>query len=346
MRPAQSVLCRFSLLALASLPAAARAQTGPVLPPSHAAVEGSGSTNVPFGRSTPMRMQAAYAASSIGGIRTIGGVAFRLDGGAAAASKSVDVEVQLSTVAAGFLALQPAFAANRGANQTVVLARRIVALASSPASVPAAFEVVLPFDAPFAFDPAAGDLLIEVVVHGQPPGTLALDATWVCDSPSQPFGAPGCGPSLSVATSQVLWGQPLFVQLGGAPASAATALVFGTRETGTFAGLPLPVDLGPFGAPGCAISTDLALVWSASADPTGAATWSFGLPASPWLQGEWLRFQGLAVDPGANPLGVVTTEGVKVEVCGWEPVARVWAGSTSATVGALDVGIAPVVELR
>ncbi|MHC5065467.1 MAG: hypothetical protein ACYTG5_15985, partial [Planctomycetota bacterium] len=46
------------LLCIGLLPA----QSELVLPPSHEQVVGTGSTNVPFGRSTPNRVQLAYDA--------------------------------------------------------------------------------------------------------------------------------------------------------------------------------------------------------------------------------------------------------------------------------------------
>jgi hypothetical protein len=68
----------------------------------------------------------------------------------------------------------------------------------------------------------------------------------------------------------------------------------------------LPVDLTPFGAPGCAarVSVDLAFPLSNNA---GAATWSFPIPAWSSLVGSHFYQQALVLDPGANLLQLTTS---------------------------------------
>ncbi|MFM1873642.1 MAG: hypothetical protein RL398_3064, partial [Planctomycetota bacterium] len=153
------------------LAVAAAAQSTVVLPASHGTQEGSSSTNVPFGRSTPTRVQCCYDAANFGGPITVQSVAFRIDGGATAAAKTVDCELRMSTMPGGLLALNADFAANRGLDETVVLPRQVLALpAHTTAAVPSPFGAAIQLATPFAFDPAQGSLLVEIVVHGQPPG--------------------------------------------------------------------------------------------------------------------------------------------------------------------------------
>jgi hypothetical protein len=345
-------MVRRSLSSLLLFAAFAHAQTQLVLPASHAAREGSTGTNVPFGRSTPVRVQCAYDPLLFAGPCTITAIALRLDGNATAASKQVDCELRLSTMAVGLVDIRADFATNRGADETVVLPRQTLILAgqSSPA-LPSPFLPAIPLAVPFAFDPARGALLLEVVVFGQPPGAYTLDATWICDSPESAFGPPACAPAaglplrVETATTQVLWGRPWVVRALDAPPGALVSLVLGTMESGTWNGLLLPYDLASLGAPGCFIATDLSTSFFQTAMGDGSATFTFAIPNVPWATGTWLRYQAGAVVGGANLLGVVTSQAKKVQVCGPEPVARVWATDLTATAGVRELGVAPVVRL-
>ena len=77
----------------------------------------------------------------------------------------------------------------------------------------------------------------------------------------------------------------------------------------------------------------------------GTAQSPLSLANSPQVIGEWIRFQAATLDPAANALGVVTSQAKKVQVCGWEPVARVWASGATPTLGTKEIGLAPVLQL-
>jgi len=340
------------LIVLSSvLAAGAVAQTPLPVPSSHAAMEGTGFTNVPFGRSTPVRVQYAYDAMLFQGPHTITGVQFRLDGGSSAGTKTVDVEIRMSTLAVPLVQIAPSFASNRGADETVVLPRQLLTLpAQAAGNSPSAFLPAIPFAVPFAHDPANGGLLMEIVVFGQPPGTYTFDVTYVCDSPTTLVGPASCPQSngqplvVESATTQVIWGRPWVARILDAPADALVVLVAGSQESGPWSGLVLPQDLAGAGAPGCFLSIDIGGSWIAVAAPDGTAQFPFVLANSPATIGDWLRFQALVYDPLANPLGFVTSQAKKVQVCGWEPVARVWASGTSATIGTREIGVSAVVQ--
>lgn len=330
---------------------AAAAQAALAVPGSHLLQEGTGSTNVPFGRSTPTRVQYAWHGALFPGPVTITAIAFRLDGGAAAAAKAVDCELRLSTLPAGLLAFASDFAANRGADETIVLPRQIVTLpAGAAGGAPSAFLPPLPLAVPFPYDPAAGMLVLEIVVHGQPPGAYSLDMTYVCDSPDVPLGPPAClgaaGQPLVVesATSQVMWGRPWVARVRQAQPGAIALLALGTIEQGAWGGFVLPQDLGLVGAPGCWLSIDLAGTWFSIAGGDGSAAFPFTIPNQPELVGEWIRFQAAAFDAAANPLGLVTSRAQKVSVCGWEPVARLWSNGIASASGTREPGLAAVVQ--
>lgn len=338
------------LLALASA-SLTRAQTSVVVPPSHAGVEGTASTNVPFGRSTEVRCQLAYDAVLVPRAGVIDAIALRLDGGQTAAGKQVEFSVRAATMATSLLALQATFAMNPGADDREVHARRIVALPAHGApSTPSPFHLAVPFDVPFPYDPARGGLLFDIAVYGQAPGAYPLDATFVCESPTLRYGPAGCGPTgrtlvADTATRQVMWGNPLTLQVRNALANQGAAIMLGSREQGSWAGINIPHDLAPYGASGCWLSIDPLLMTYGLVDATGTANFPFTLPTRPELIGSYVRFQGLALEPGYNALGVSTSQPGKVMVCGPERVGRVWAGTLAATQGAREIGTALPLQL-
>ncbi len=319
-----------------------------VVPASHTTSEGSTATNVPFGRSTAMRCQIAYDGVLFPRAGGIDAIALRVDGGLTAAQKPVELELRASTLPFPLLSIQGGFTTNTGADVQTVFARRIVSLpALTSGTTPNPFHCTIPFDAAFPFDPARGPLLLDFLVHGQPPGAYTLDATYVCDSPTEFYGPPGCGPqsgpvlSAVAATRQVMWGETLVLQVRDARPFALSGLFLGSIEQGQWGGLTLPFELSPVGAPGCWLSIDVLASVYRTADITGSASFTFGLPARPQLLGSYLRFQGLAGEASANALGIITSQGAKVRVCGWERVARVWASGVSATDGFREIGLAP-----
>lgn len=326
-----------------------------VLPAGFGAQSGTGSTNIPFGRSTPVRVQYVYDASLFGGApQVINAIDLRIEEGLTTAGKPVDLEILASSMGREVTRVQSTFAANRGVDETVVFQRKIFTLPpAGTAADPNPFDLAIPFDQSFTFDPATGgSLVLEFVVYGQPPGALVLDTTFVCDSPQAHFGPPACGPvggppllSDSV-TTQVTWGGSVTLRVANADPGATNGLMFGFQETGPFMGLDLPVDLSVIGATGCSLSIGVVTTTTAVADPSGTSLYTLFLPSAPELVGQWLKYQGIAFAPTANALGVVTSQPHKIQVCGWEPVARVFAGGTTATAGLRDIGVAAVLQLR
>ncbi len=321
------------------------------VPASHSNQEGTGSTNVPFGRSTPTRVQYAYDAALFSSPVTITAVAFRIDGGATALPKVVDCELRLSTMPVSLLGLGVDFAANRGLDETVVLPRQLLTLPGlATVASPSPFSPTIPLAVPFAYNPRNGGLVLEIIVHGQPPGAYSLDVTYVCDSPDLAIGPLACLGSnaqplrVESATTQVMWGRPWVARVSQAQPGALVLLALGTIDTGPWAGFVLPQNLQAAGAPGCFLSIDIAGSWFAVAAGDGSATFPFVIPNTPSAIGEWIRFQGAAFDSSANALGIVTSQAQKVQVCGWEPVARVWSNGIAATFGTREIGLSAVVR--
>ena len=333
--------------------ALACAQTTLVLPSSHATLEGTTSTNVPFGRSTPMRVQQIYDAMLFSASGTITQIAFRLDGGSTATGKQVDCEIRMSTTPLALVAVSSTFAANRGTNETVVLPRQLLTLPSmASAQTPSPMLAPIPLAVPFAYNPQLGSLCIEIVVFGQPPGGYTLDATFVCNSPEVAIGPASCQPATGLplrvesASAQVLWGRPWLTRALDAPPGSLVILALGSTEVGTWNGAPLPVDLSTAGAPSCFVSIDALQTYFQVALGDGSAPFNFGIPNDPRLIGVTLRYQAGALQNGLNALGVITSQAKKVTICGLEPVVRVWSSGTTATDGVKELGTAPVIEVR
>lgn len=328
------------------------AQTNLVLPPSHALREGTSFTNVPFGRSTPMRCQLAYDGALFPRAGSLDGLTLRVDGGQTVAAKQVELAVRASTGPTSVLALQMTFAQNVGGDDREVFARRLLDLpALTSAQTPNAFTVAIPFDAPFPYDPRAGGALFDLSVFGQPPGSYPLDLTYVCDSPVQRYGPAGCGPQggqplqVTAATTQVMWGQAFDLQVSAARPGSVAGVFLGAIEQGQWAGITLPFDLAVAGAPGCHLSIDMLFSAFAPANGIGTATLPLAIPPRPELVGATIRFQGFDIDAAANALGVTTSQPAKVVVCGWERVGRVWASGATATAGTREIGLAPPAAL-
>lgn len=97
----------------------------------------------------------------------------------------------------------------------------------------------------------------------------------------------------------------LFANLPSTPGGLYVVIGFSRL---TWAGFPLPFNLGMFGIyPDCYlhISPDIIVPWS---NPGGFVTFPLGIPNDPYLY--WLEFgvQGFAMDPAANPAGLRVTD--------------------------------------
>lgn len=123
------------------------------------------------------------------------------------------------------------------------------------------------------------------------------------------FFGPGCAGALgvpgNVATTRPRLGQTLSVDLNRLPVNA-TFMILGFSRTSSVFG-PLPLDLGPFGAPGCLarISPDAALLVLGTGN---TATWNLPIPNAAALLCVQFLTQGLALDPAANALGAVVSD--------------------------------------
>jgi hypothetical protein len=119
----------------------------------------------------------------------------------------------------------------------------------------------------------------------------------------------GCGP-VAAWFWEPLLGQTYFEShVGQATPSAPAALLVGVSAT-SWKGLPLPFDLGFFGAPGCALLTGPVVMLPALTNAAGAAHVNIPIPSDPVLLGATLQQQWMVAAPGANPLGFAFSDAV------------------------------------
>jgi hypothetical protein len=161
------------LLALASSPNAIAAAI--VSPSAQTSVEGNIDNGLPFNIAfvglSSERYEQVYSATQFGsGPLLITGLAFRPDAntGAAFSTTLSNVSIFLTTTANAPDALSPIFANNEGADKTLVHSGSL-ALSSAdtgPAGGPKAFDIVINLTTPFLYNPASGNLLLEVQNFG------------------------------------------------------------------------------------------------------------------------------------------------------------------------------------
>lgn len=108
-------------------------------------------------------------------------------------------------------------------------------------------------------------------------------------------------------------GQSFTVTLEDARAGTSVALMMGFSRT-MWGNRQLPFDLGAFGATGSWLYQSRNYVFPASTDALGKAAFVLNVPNNPNFVGRDLYFQWLVVDPGANPIGSITSD------AGWTQV--------------------------
>lgn len=155
-----------------------------VVPNAYATVEASGQTTIPFDSTqTSHRYQQVYLASEFA-VWTeptpITALAFRPDlpSGSAFEKTLADVQIELSVTSRTPATLAEAFDANVGTMPIVVVSRGPLSLSSQytgSGEDPRDFDIVIPFDGAFVYDPSAGNLLLDVRLFDQG-GTLPTQA--------------------------------------------------------------------------------------------------------------------------------------------------------------------------
>ncbi len=150
-----------------------------VVPGANATLEGDTQNTQPLGcQPNPgFRWQQVYVASEFEGPLEVGAIQFRQDvdfGMAFGPLLYPDVRIMLSSGAPDPDTLSATFADNLGPDATVVFDGQM-ALESSPSTdVPRPFDVTMSFESAFSYDPADGNLLVDLRIGACPIGSLGL----------------------------------------------------------------------------------------------------------------------------------------------------------------------------
>ena len=200
IRPTISIIrvsCLALLAAFAGAAAPARADDiQVVVPNSKDGFAGIGNTR-PFSFAPARYQQLNFAAEfgAITGPSLITEVAFRAGPTATPFTHTVaDLQVNLSTAAV--TPLSASYATNVGSDDTVVFSGALAMNVVSAKGALRPFEIVLPLQTPFLYDPSAGDLLLDLRIIDNPNGSEAkfIDSLTIPATLARVFcdTVPGC----------------------------------------------------------------------------------------------------------------------------------------------------------
>lgn len=211
------------------------------------------------------------------------------------------------------------------------------------------FDVVLPLSTPFAFDPALGNLAIDVEVVSPFQAGWPRDARDVRTRTAGAFRtiAQPCVNSAGFPMTQRVTATDNCVP-GGIVQTFVAGTIYTAPSVVTWVGSasPAPFDLTPIGAPGCTFAVE---PWAVlPAVPVFPATTSFGyawaehpIPNLPQLSGAVFASQWFELDaPPGNTLGVVLSDAIEITI--GVPGAADYATKTLVTsLQGSDVGQQP-----
>ena len=154
--------------------------------------------------------------------------------------------------------------------------------------------------------------------------------------------------------------QPLVVgqasEASKLPHSLNTTKTFGLFYGGTSAsrwgGLKLPLDLAPYGAPGCNLYISLEWMWPAIETTPQGARAALDLPNDARLVGKTVFIQGIVFNTPSNRLGVGLTQGIAAVIGPRIPTAGMLITPPArpfpyfAANGSRFAGALPVIQLR
>lgn len=123
-------------------------------------------------------------------------------------------------------------------------------------------------------------------------------------------------PRANDLAARPLLGGTLAVDVANVPSSLAFVAVGWSNRS--FASGPLPAPLDAIGMPGCMLLQSLDLpTWPLATTGATTARFSAALPTDLQFLGVRFFLQPWAVAPGANPLAIVSGNGIAVTVGSW-----------------------------
>jgi hypothetical protein len=228
--------------------------------------------------------------------------------------------IVMSVSPLAFSATTTNFAANHGATTTVLSGQISLPAASNPPVWPAAWEAPFPFATPFSYSTTAGQsLVVDIMQTGN-----SATAPWYVEAwfphigarTSNPSSQSSCrfssgGYNSSVGYRRPVVGGTWYVSYSNVLPNAAGFAALGLQGAGgSWQGIPLPIDLALFGAPGCSWNVSMDITVPIQANASGTASWPTNfvtIPNRPWFIGRTFYDHAALIDPAANAFGIVTT---------------------------------------
>ena len=150
-------------------------------------------------------------------------------------------------------------------------------------------------------DTAAGTLFLRI----SPAAAVAVRAGESCGGSSQ-------APALRWGTARPEVGTLFPMTVQNVPANSNLVLGLVGFDTGSWLGVPLPLDLGAAGMPGCVLQVDPVMPWiTALPIASASAQWWLPIPGIGELIGVRFVAQALVDAPGANAAGLLLSNGVR-----------------------------------
>lgn len=308
-----------------------------VAPAAYANQFGGSDNAIPFWPA-PTRYQQLFSADQFGGAFTIAGLGLRRNDSATVEVDAalVQLEIRIGRTSRTPATLSATFADNFDpGTELVVLPAGLVQFPKHPAAAatdPTVFDIVIPFSVPYAYTPGPGqNLVVQLTQDGasMPGYTYVMDAAGSA-STARVYGSPASAASgtkeagyglvmcLYALTNQALpklsstqtpqIGNDFPVQLAQARPFAPAVLLLGGSNT-SWSGLPLPLDLAPYGASGCNLLAAPSSTNVRSVKSDGTAKVTYQIPLSLQLVGATFYNQWAVLDPLANAWGIAFSNG-------------------------------------
>jgi hypothetical protein len=307
-----------------------------VVPSSLTNLPGPGSTAWPFGLTGPTRVQNFYGSSETGlqGPVLIRSIEVRAEEVVTNGAKSnIALEIEMSTSHVGIGNASTTFANNRGPNHTVVYSRKLTSLNSTSPSPVGQWGGAWMFDAPFPYDPAQGNLLVEYDISSQSMTPWSMDTTGSLSAGAHSNVGTACN-GLNASSAGGALGAMLTFNMTGGALNGVALLVLGTIE------LPVPIPVP--GNPPCAVFTDLAAWLVVLLSGTGAGSADLPVPPEASLREALVFGQFASLTPSLN---FDTTQARKVVLDGFVAGRIYHVSSNTAPAGTLQLRSAIVVGL-
>jgi len=336
-------------------------------PPGNATVEANSRFAGPFGGTASQRFQQVCGLSADPtAIGQITRVAFRRDNDTIVASGdyvafSPDFALTVSTSPRTTLTMSRTFANNIGSDATQVH----TGVVNFPAQQkmppgPTPFAYMVPFTAPFPYASPLGDILLDFAVTS----ANNTNTLFFCDADARGAGSTarllgnGCPASSNLVSVSSNWGPGSTARILQYNAAGGVPSVLGIGSTSpSWFGLPLPVDLGIIGAPGCLVQHDnLVGITGMTSGTLGMynGRWDvwLELPNNPFLAGLQLRTQFYnLLDTGiGNAANLSLSDGHEITFAtptpGVPPQSEAHGSATATQAALIQQGYGIVVEFQ